>query len=77
MTEIARRARLFLGSYTLLFFLLALRFHTSWLESACGVLPTPCGVGAAAVSRLSCSRPNGEPPGARRVTRRAALAQRH
>jgi hypothetical protein len=38
MTEIARRARLFLGSYVLLFVLLALRFTTVSLEIACGVL---------------------------------------
>lgn len=38
MTEIARRARLFLGSYALLFVLLGLRFHTLWLEMACAVL---------------------------------------
>jgi len=40
MTEIARRARLFLGSYVLLFVLLALRFQTPWLEIACGALAT-------------------------------------
>ena len=38
MTEAARRARLFLGSYVLLFVLLAIRFQTAWLEIACGVI---------------------------------------
>lgn len=38
MTEIVRRARLFLGSYVLLFVLLAIRFQTTWLEIACGAL---------------------------------------
>ena len=38
MTEIARRARLFLGSYVLLFVLLAIRFQMVWLEIACGVI---------------------------------------
>lgn len=38
MTQIVRRARLFLGSYVLLFVLLSLRFHTLWLENTCGVL---------------------------------------
>ncbi len=37
MTEIARRARLFLGSYALLFVLLALRFRSTPLEIACTV----------------------------------------
>ncbi len=36
MTEATRRARLFLGSYALLFVLLAIRFQTAWLEIACG-----------------------------------------
>ena len=36
MTEIVRRARLFLGSYVLLFVLLAIRFQTPWLEIVCG-----------------------------------------
>jgi hypothetical protein len=40
MTEISRRARLFLGSYALLFVLLAVRFHTTWLEIACAALAT-------------------------------------
>ena len=43
MTEGLRRARLFLGSYVLLFVLLAVRFQTVWLEIACGVL---AGVGS-------------------------------
>jgi hypothetical protein len=38
MTESVRRARLFLGSYVLLFVLLAVRFQTAWLEIACGVI---------------------------------------
>lgn len=38
MTEIVRRARLFLGSYVLLFVLLAIRFETTWLEIVCGAL---------------------------------------
>lgn len=38
MTDIVRRSRLFLGSYTLLFVLLAIRFTTTWLEIACWVL---------------------------------------
>lgn len=38
MTEIARRSRLFLGSYVLLFVLLAIRFQTWWLVIACSVL---------------------------------------
>lgn len=38
MTEIARRSRLFLGSYVLLFVLLAIRFQTRWLVIACSVL---------------------------------------
>lgn len=38
MTEISRRARLFLGSYGLLFVLLAIRFETTWLEIVCGML---------------------------------------
>jgi hypothetical protein len=38
MTEAMRRARLFLGSYVLLFVLLAIRFQTAWLEIACGVI---------------------------------------
>lgn len=38
MTEIARRTRLFLGSYALLFVLLAIRFQTPWLESVCGAI---------------------------------------
>lgn len=38
MTEIARRSRLFLGSYVLLFVLLAIRFQTRWLVIACIVL---------------------------------------
>jgi hypothetical protein len=38
MTEGFRRARLFLGSYVLLFVLLAVRFQTTWLEIACGVI---------------------------------------
>jgi hypothetical protein len=38
MTEIVSRARLFLGSYVLLFVLLAIRFQTGWLEVACGVI---------------------------------------
>jgi hypothetical protein len=38
MTEIVRRSRLFLGSYTLLFVLLAIRFTTPWLVIMCGVL---------------------------------------
>jgi len=38
VTEIVRRSRLFLGSYALLFLLLALRFTTTWLEVACGIL---------------------------------------
>lgn len=36
MTEVLRRTRLFLGSYALLFVLLAIRFQTTWLEIACG-----------------------------------------
>lgn len=35
MTEMARRARLFVGSYVALFLLLAIRFHTTWLVIAC------------------------------------------
>jgi hypothetical protein len=38
MTEVIRRSRLFLGSYVLLFLLLALRFTTTWLVVSCGVL---------------------------------------
>lgn len=38
MTEDLRRARLFLGSYALLFVLLALRFNTDWLQLACVAL---------------------------------------
>ncbi len=38
MTEIVRRARLFLGSYVLLFVLLAIRFQTWWLVLSCFVL---------------------------------------
>lgn len=38
MTEITRRSRLFLGSYALLFVLLALRFTAPWLELTCGAL---------------------------------------
>lgn len=38
MTEIVRRARLFLGSYVLLFVLLAIRFQTRWLVISCIVL---------------------------------------
>lgn len=38
MTEVVRRARLFLGSYVLLFVLLALRFHSLPLELTCGAL---------------------------------------
>lgn len=38
MTEVARRSRLFLGSYVALFVLLAVRFQTGWLEIACGIL---------------------------------------
>lgn len=38
MTEVVRRSRLFLGSYALLFLLLALRFETTLLEIGCGVL---------------------------------------
>ncbi len=38
MTESLRRSRLFLGSYALLFLLLAIRFETIWLEVVCGAL---------------------------------------
>ena len=38
MTELIRRSRLFIGSYVLLFLLLALRFTTPWLVMACAVL---------------------------------------
>lgn len=38
MTEIIRRSRLFVGSYALLFVLLAIRFTTPWLEITCGAL---------------------------------------
>lgn len=36
MTEVFRRSRLFLGSYSLLFVLLALRFRQPGLEAVCG-----------------------------------------
>jgi hypothetical protein len=35
MTELARRSRLFIGSYAVLFLLLALRFTTPWLRIVC------------------------------------------
>jgi hypothetical protein len=38
VTEVVRRSRLFLGSYALLFLLLALRFTTTWLDIACCAL---------------------------------------
>lgn len=38
MTEAVRRARFFIGSYVLLFVLLAIRFQTTWLEVVCGVI---------------------------------------
>ena len=38
MTDAVRRARLFLGSYVLLFVLLVLRFQTPWLQIACGAV---------------------------------------
>jgi len=38
VTDLARRARLFIGSYALLFVLLALRFTTPWVEWVCGGL---------------------------------------
>ena len=38
MSEHYRRARLFLGSYALLFVLLALRFTTPWLRYTCAAL---------------------------------------
>lgn len=40
MTEALRRSRLFLGSYSLLFVLLALRFRQPALEAACGAIAT-------------------------------------
>jgi hypothetical protein len=38
MTQAIQRSRLFLGSYALLFTLLAIRFEITWLEVACAVL---------------------------------------
>ena len=38
VTDLARRARPFIGSYALLFVLLALRFTTPWVEWVCGGL---------------------------------------
>jgi len=38
MTEIGRRVALFLGSYVLLFVLLAIRFQTRWLMISCIVI---------------------------------------
>ncbi len=38
MTQVVQRSRLFLGSYAALFVLLAIRFHTGWLEIVCGLL---------------------------------------
>jgi hypothetical protein len=38
VTDLIRRARLFVGSYALLFVLLALRFTTPWLEWLCAVI---------------------------------------
>lgn len=38
MTEIVRRARLFLGSYALMFLLLAIRFDVLWLQITCGAI---------------------------------------
>lgn len=38
VAETVRRSRLFIGSYALLFVLLALRFRNPWLEVGCGVL---------------------------------------
>lgn len=38
MTQVIQRTRLFLGSYALLFLLLAIRFESSELRLACGVL---------------------------------------
>jgi hypothetical protein len=61
MTEGFRRARLFLGSYVLLFVLLAVRFQTVWLEIACGVL---AGVGFLDMVRIVfwISKRTGEDP---------------
>jgi hypothetical protein len=38
MTQVIQRAQLFLGSYALLFTLLAIRFEVTWLEIACVAL---------------------------------------
>lgn len=38
MTENVRRIRLFVGSYALLFLLLAIRFTTPWLVVVCGIV---------------------------------------
>jgi hypothetical protein len=38
MTQVIQRAQLFLGSYALLFTLLAIRFEVAWLEIACAAL---------------------------------------
>lgn len=38
MTDLLRRGRLFLGSYALLFVLLAIRFETHWLSILCGII---------------------------------------
>jgi hypothetical protein len=40
MTQVIQRAQLFLGSYALLFTLLAIRFEITWLEVACAALAT-------------------------------------
>lgn len=49
MTEHFRRLRLFLGSFALLFLLLAIRFETVWLEIVCGLLAL---VGFADMARI-------------------------
>lgn len=38
VAETLRRSRLFIGSYAVLFLLLALRFRAPWLEAACAAL---------------------------------------
>lgn len=38
MTQLIQRGQLFLGSYVLLFTLLAIRFEIAWLEIACAAL---------------------------------------
>jgi hypothetical protein len=38
MTEAARRTRLFLSSYSLMFVILAIRFNTPWLRVTCAII---------------------------------------